>query len=89
MDFRNFKELIDVASEHSKVIEFFQFVDKIHLLTDCDKEECDLSTYVGCLKGVLLNPEKSYENKRSFFTSHSINYANVFRSMFNLKKNEE
>ena len=71
------------------MIEFFQFVDKIHLLTDSDKEECDLGTYVGCLKGVLLNPEKSYEDKRSFFTSHSINYANVFRSMFNLKKNEE
>ena len=71
------------------MIEFFQFVDKIHLLTDSDKEECDLGTYVGCLKGVLLNPEKSYEDKRSFFTSHSLNYANVFRSMTNLKNNEE
>ena len=71
------------------MIEFFQFVDKIHLLTDCDKEECDLGTYVGCLKGVLLNPEKSYEDKRSFFTSHSINYTNVFRSMSNLNENEE
>ena len=42
-------------------------------------------------KGVWLNPEKSYEDKRSFFTSHSINFANVFRSMSNLKKkkNEE
>ena len=68
---------------------FFQFIDKIHLLTDYYKGECDLGTYVGCLKGVLLNPEKSYEDKRSFFTSHSINYTNVFRSMSNLKKNEE
>ena len=71
------------------MIEFFQFVDKIHSLADCDKEESDLGTYVGRLKGVLLNPEKSYGDKRSFLTSHSINYANVFRSMSNLKKNEE
>ena len=71
------------------MIEFFQFVDKTHSLTDYDKEECSLDTYVGCPKGVLLNPEKSYKDKRSFFTLHSINYANVFRSTTNLKKNEE
>ena len=71
------------------MIEFFQFVDKTHSLTDYDQEECSLGTYVDCLKGTLLNPEKSYEDKSSFFTSRSRNYANVFRSMSNLKKNEE
>ena len=69
------------------MIEFFNLLIKlIHSFTDCDKEECDLGTYVGCLKGVWLNPEKSYEDKRSFFTSLSINFENVFRSMSNLKK---
>ena len=47
MDFRYYKHLIDVASEHSKILGFFQFVEKIDTLSDCKKAECDIGTYVG------------------------------------------
>lgn len=40
----------------------FQFVERVHTLSDCKKDEYGIGTYGGCLKDVLLNPEKSYED---------------------------
>ena len=44
---------------------------------------------MGCLKGVLFNPEKSCDEQKTFFISHYINFAKVFKSMSNLRKNED
>lgn len=62
MDFQYYKDLIDFASENSKMLDIFQFVERVHTLSDCKKDECGIGTYLACLKGVLLYPEKSYED---------------------------
>ena len=86
MDFQYYKELVDVSSENIKIHSFFQFVQKVHDLSDCKKADCDIGNFVGCLKGVLYNPENRYDNQRKLFMYHCINFAKVFKSMTNLKK---
>ena len=76
---------IDVASDHSKIVDFFQFAEKVHELADCTKDNCELGAYVGCLKGVLLNSTKTYEDKKSFFISHLIHFSDVYKFMSALK----
>ena len=44
---------------------------------------------MGCLRRVLFNPDKTYEEQRSFFFSHCANFLKVFKSMINLKKNKD
>ena len=88
MDFKHYKELIDVASDHSKIVDFFQFAEKVHELADCTKDNCELGAYVGCLKSVLLNSTKTYEDKKSFFISHLIHFSDVYKFMSALKKIE-
>ena len=70
------------SSKNAKIHSFYQFVDKVHSLPACRKKECDIGIFVGCLRGVLFNPEKTYEEQRSFFLSHCANFFKVF----NLKK---
>ena len=60
MDFQYYNDSIDVASDSSKIIDFFQFVKKIHILADCEKSKCDIGTYMYCLEDVLSNPEKNF-----------------------------
>ena len=74
------------SSENTKIHSFYQFVDKVHSLPDCRKKECDIGIFWGCLRGVFFNPEKTYEEQRSFFLSYCANFFKVFRSMINLKK---
>ena len=67
MDFQYYKDLLDVASDNSKIVDFFQFVNRIHTLADCKKKKkmwCE--TYVYCLEGVLSNPEKLLKTKGHF-----------------------
>ena len=88
MDFQYYKDVIDVASDNSKIIDFFQFVEKIHTLAHSKTSKCDIGTYMYYLEGFLSNPGKTFEDKREFFISHSIHFANVFRCKSNLKKGE-
>lgn len=39
MDFQYYKDLIDFASENSKMLDIFQFVERVHTLSDCKKDE--------------------------------------------------
>ena len=89
MTFVYYKDLLDVSSENTKVYSFYQFVNKLHSLSDCRKRSVTLEIFVGCLKSVLFKPDKTYEEQRSFFLSHCANFLKVFRSMINLKKNED
>ena len=90
MNFSYYKELVDISSENMKIHSFFQFVQKVHDLSDCKKgSDCDIGNFVGCLKGVLLDPDKSYDEQRLFFIFHCINFIKLLKSMSNLKKNED
>ena len=89
MDFQYYKELVDIFSENLEIHSFFQFVQKVHELSNCKKADCDIGNFVGCFKGVLHNSENSYDDQKTFFISHCINFAKVFKSMSNLKKNED
>ena len=42
MDFQYYKDLLDAASDNSKIVDFFQFVNRIHTLADCKKIKCDV-----------------------------------------------
>ena len=70
------------------ITDFFQFAEKVHELGDCTKDNCELGAYVGCLKSVLLNSTKTYEDKKSFFISHLIHFSDVYKFMSALKKIE-
>ena len=90
MNFSYYKELVDISSENMKIHSFFQFVQKVQDLSDCKKgSDCDIGNFVGCLKGVLLDPDKSYDEQRLFFIFHCINFTKLLKSMSNLKKNED
>ena len=89
MDFQYYKELVDISSENLKIHPFFQFVQKVHELSNCKKVDCDIGNFVGYLKGVLHNPENSCDDQKTSFISHYINFAKVFNPMSNLKKNED
>ena len=71
-----------------KIHSFFQFVENVHFLSNCKNNNCEIRTFIGFLKGVLLNPQKCYQEQRDFFISHCINFSKVFKSMLNLRKNE-
>ena len=49
MDFKHYKELIHVASDHWKIVDFSQFAEKVGELADCTKDNCELGAFVGCL----------------------------------------
>ena len=43
MDFQYYKDLLDVASDNSKIADFFHFVNRIHTLADYKKKnKCDV-----------------------------------------------
>ena len=88
MDFKYYQDLIDISSQNMKIHSFFQFVEGVHQLSECDDNNCKIGIFVGCLKGVLFDPEKSDNEQREFFVSHCINFSRVFKSMSNLRKNE-
>ena len=58
-------------------------------MPDCKKAGCDVGNFVGCVNGVLHNSENSNDDQKTFFISHYINFAKVFKSMSNLKKKHE
>ena len=43
---------------------------------------------MGCLKGVLFEPEKGYDEVKDLFISHCTNFARVFKSMSNSREYE-
>ena len=81
MDFQYYKELVDIFSENLKIHSFFQFVQKVHELSDCKKADCDIGNFVVYLEGVLHNPENSYNDQKTFFISHCINFVKVFTTI--------
>lgn len=57
---------------------FFQFVQKVHDLSDCKKsDDEDIEIFVGC-KSVLFNPDNSYDEQKAFFISYCINFAGIY-----------
>lgn len=60
---------------------FFQFVQKVHDLSDCKKGDDEgIEIFVGC-KSVLFNPDNSYDEQKAFFISYYINIARMLKSM--------
>ena len=84
----NLFTVIDVASEKSKILDFFFFVEEVHALSSCEENECQVEACIDALKGLLFNSEQSCHEQITSFISHSLNYAKTFKSMTMLKKDE-
>ena len=58
-DVSNIFTVIDVASEKSKILDNYFFVEEVHALSSCKENECQVEAYTDALKGVLFNSEQS------------------------------
>ena len=67
MNFQYYQGPIYISSENMKIHSFFQFLEKVHFLSNCKDNNCEIRTFIGCLKGVLLNPQKITMNRESFY----------------------
>ena len=88
MDFKYYQDLIDICSQNMKIHSVFQFVERVHQLSGSKDNNCEIEIFVRSLKVVLVDPKKGYNEQRKFFVSHCINFSRVFKSMSNLRKNE-
>ena len=80
MDFQYYQGPINISSENMKIHSFFQFLEKVHFLSNCKDNNCEIRTFIGYLKGVLLNPQKITMNRERFlFRTESIfkKYSNL------------
>ena len=64
MNFKYYQDLIDISSQNMKIHSFFQFVERVHQLPDCKDNNYKIGIFVGCLKGVLFDQEKSYKKQK-------------------------
>ena len=60
-------KIVEVASERSKMLDFFLFIEEVHTLSSCEENECQVEAYIDLLKGVLFDPKKlRHEVKEAF-----------------------
>ena len=79
MDYQYYKKLIYSSYENMRTHSFSQFVQKVHQLLECKKAGCYIGNFVGCLKDVLLDPKRSYDDQKNFFILHCINFSKAFK----------
>ena len=88
MEPQYFSSMIEIASKNKDINSFFIFCNKVHELSNCKDEKCEMGISVGVLGLVLADPLKTYDERKGFFISHCGNFAKVFKSTYNLRQNE-
>ena len=77
MNFVYYKDLRDVSSENTKIHSFYQFVNKLHNLSDCRKRSVTLEIFVGCLRSVQTKRMKSKDYFFFLITQTFLKYSGL------------
>lgn len=80
-----FEKVINICDESGKMQEFCLFTENIHKIAKCDKESCEIKTFLTDLTKNLFNEELTYDKRTKFFIHHSIENIAVFNAMYNLQ----
>ena len=80
------QRLIEIASQLGSIQDFCEFVDTIHTIGKCNDSQCPIQTFLGKLKGVVLDENVSYDDRRNFFVKVCLQNINLFWSMYKLQQ---
>ena len=79
------QKVIEVFQEFGLIRVFCEFSDQIDKNIDCQKNHCDIKSFLEPLKEAIPDALKDYDSIRNLFIRQSVNYSNVFNCMFKLK----
>ena len=88
MEPQQLSSMIDISSKNEDINYFCILCNKVHKLSNCKGEKCEIGIFVGMLGLVLADPLKTYDEQKEFFISHCDHFAKVFKSMYNFRQNE-
>ena len=83
------QRLIEIASQLGSIQDFCEFVDTIHTIAKCNDSQCPIQTFLGKLKGVVLDENVSYDDRRNFFVKVCLQNINLFWSMYKLQQKDK